>query len=299
MPKRIGFLGVGAMGQGMVRNLLQAGFAVTVFDVNPAASAALAADGASVAGSVAAAVGEADVVMSSLPTPAILLAAALGPAGAVAQMQAGAYLIDLSTVDPGTIRRVSAEAAARGVHVLDAPVSGGPGGAEAGTLSIMVGGEAADFEACRDVLAAVGKRLFHVGPIGAGQTVKICNNMLLAVHAASLGEALVTGVKAGVELQTLVDVMRTSSGASWVLENFVPKTILRGDYSPLFALDLMHKDLGLYVQTADSLGVPSPMGALAYQLYTAGRAAGMGRQDMTAVVQVVEQMAGYHLPVPR
>jgi 3-hydroxyisobutyrate dehydrogenase-like beta-hydroxyacid dehydrogenase len=165
-------------------------------------------------------------------------------------------------------------------------------------MSIMVGGSKEDFETCSEIFEVLGGKVFHVGPIGAGQTIKICNNALAAVHTAALGEVLLAGVKAGVDLKMLVDVIQSSSGNCWVMEYFFHNTVFQNKYvPPLFTLDLMRKDVGLYLKTAEALKIPSIMSSAAYQLYTAGQSTGKGQEDHTAVVKVVEEMAGEKIGV--
>ncbi len=296
MKKRVGIIGVGAMGSGMVGMLLQNDYPVTAFDINTDALQAVEKKGAAV-GSTPAEVGKAsEVVVTSLPSPQAFEETVLGENGLLKGMAPGTYIIDMSTIDPVTTRTVHDIAAAQGVRTLDAPVSGGPQGAASGTMAIMAGGDKEDFDACKEILNVLGGKVFHVGPIGAGQTIKICNNALAAVHTVALAEALLTGVKAGVDLKVLVDVIRSSSGNCWTLENFFPKTVLRNQYDPpLFALNLMQKDVGLYMKTAEAMKSPSIMSALAYQIYTAGQTTGRGRKDHTSVVQVIEELAGHKI----
>lgn len=292
MSRQIAFLGVGTMGQWFVRNLLKAGHQVAAYDVNPAAAAAVGADGARVCASVEEAVAEAEIVCTSVPRPEHFEAAV---SAALPHLRPGTYVVDFSTTDPGTTRRVHARAAAVGVRTLDAPVSGGPQGARAATLTLMVGGDPADFAAVQPVLQAVGKNIFHVGGIGVGQVVKICNNMVAAVNTVAVAEALITGVKAGADADVLAQVMRVSSGGNWILENFILKTVLQGDYTPRFALDLMHKDLGLFLKTADENSLPTLTAGPVYSLYSAARAAGLGPQDCTAVARKLEELAGQRI----
>jgi len=293
MKSNIGVIGIGAMGRGLVGMLIENGYPVTVFDVNKDAVQAAVELGAEAAAS-AQAVGQASgAVITSLPSPQAFEETVMGDRGLLKGLRPGSYIIDMSTIDPVTTRTVHAAAAAMGIRTLDAPVSGGPQGAAAGTLAIMVGGEKDDFEACVEILNVLGNNIFHVGPIGAGQTVKICNNALAAIHTVALGEVLLTGIKAGVDLKALFDVIRTSSGNCWTLENFFPKTVLQNKYDPpLFALDLMHKDVGLYIKTAEKMKIPSILSSIAYQIYTAGQQTGKGQCDHTAVIQVVEALAG-------
>jgi len=293
MEKNVGIIGVGAMGSGMVGMLLQNGYTVTAFDIDAGALHAVEQKGAAAVSSPAEVGKASHTVITSLPSPQAFEAVVLGDSGLLKGMAEGTYIIDMSTIDPVTTRTVHEIAAAQGVRTLDAPVSGGPQGAESGTMAIMAGGAEEDFAACKEILAVLGGKVFHVGPIGSGQTVKICNNVLAAVHTVALAEALLTGVKAGVDLKMLVEIIRSSSGNCWTLENFFNKTVLRNQYDPpLFALDLMQKDVGLYMKTAEAMKSPSVMGAVAYQFYTAGQTTGRGRKDHTSVVQVIEDLAG-------
>jgi len=295
MPRNVGFVGVGIMGQRMCRNLLKAGFPVWAYDVSPAAVQAVAALGAIPAPDLPALTRQADVVVTSLPDPAALLAVTDGPHGLLAHLKPGAYLCDTSTVDPGTSRKVYEAARARGIRALDCPVSGGPGGAEAGTLTIMVGGEAADLEAVRPVLEAIGRKIVHCGGAGAGEVAKLVNQALVAVHTVAAVEALLLGRKLGLDLGTMVSILRSSSGGSWILENHLRIKALAGNYEPGFALDLMFKDLNLFLQTATEAKAPALIAASALQLYNAARAAGSGKLDQTVVAREMEKLAGIAL----
>lgn len=295
MLRNIGFVGVGIMGQRMCRNLLKAGYCVWVYDLNPSAAEVAAAMGAIAAPDLSALGTQADVVMTSLPNPAALLAVTGGPQGILANLKPGAYVCDTSTVDPGTARRVDEAARARGIHALDCPVSGGPGGAEAGTLTIMVGGEAADVVAVKPVLSTIGKKIVHCGAAGAGQVAKLINQALVGVHTVAVLEALLVGRKLGLDLDTVVSILRSSSGGSWILENHLRIKALAGNYEPGFTLDLMFKDLSLFIQTATEAQTPAFMAASALQLYNAARAAGSGMMDQSIVVQEIEKLAGARL----
>jgi len=295
MPLTIGFVGIGIMGQRMCRNLLKAGFRVVANDLNPAAVQIAVDMGATIAPDLPALARQADVVILSLPGPAQVLSAAEGPQGLLAHLRPGTHLCDASTVDPNTSRRVYEAAKAAGVHALDCPVSGGPPGAEAGTLTIMVGGDPQDLEAVRPVLQAIGKKIVHCGGPGAGQVAKLVNQALVAVHTVGVVEALLVGRKNGLDLDTMVAILRTSSGCSWILENHLRFKALAGDHEPGFALDLMFKDLKLFVQTATDAQAPALIAAAALQLYNAARAAGNGKLDQTVVARAMEQLAGAEL----
>ena len=297
MPHRVGLVGIGIMGQRMCSNLLKGGFPVLAFDLNPLATQAAAGLGATVAPDLPALARQADVVLLSLPGPAQVLAVADGRQGLLAHMRPGSHLCDASTVDPGTSRRVHEAAMAAGVRALDCPVSGGPTGAEAGTLTIMVGGEAADLEAVRPVLQAIGKKIVHCGPPGAGQGAKLVNQALVAIHTVAAFEALLVGRKLGLDLDTMVSILRSSSGGDWMLENHLRVKALAGDFEPGFALDLLFKDLNLFLQTATEAQAPALISASTLQLYNAARAAGSGLHDQTVVAKELERLAGAKLGI--
>ena len=293
MKKNIGVIGLGAMGSGMVGVLLENGYPVTGFDLNSEAIRSVEKKGARAAESPEEVGQASDMVITSLPSPQAFEETVLGEQGILKGLRPGAYIIDMSTIDPVTTRTVHEAAASQGIHTLDAPVSGGPPAAANGTLSIIVGGETEDYNACLEIFNVLGSNIFHVGPIGAGQTVKICNNVLSAVHTVVLGEVLLTGVSAGVDHKVLTEVFRKSSGNCYMVEKRFPNTVLRDNYDePSFSLDLMKKDVGLYMKTAQAMKTPSIMSAVAYQIYTAGQSSGKGQKDHTAVVQVIEEMAG-------
>jgi len=282
-------VGVGIMGSRMCANLVKAGFQVTAFDPGEAAQAAARACGADTAPGLEALARSADAVLSSLPDAPQLSAVA---DALLPNLGTGALWCDTSTVDPATAQRVSEAARARGLGFLDCPVSGGPAGAAAGTLTIMVGGEAAVLERARPLLEAIGRTLVHCGAAGSGQGAKLVNQALVAAHTVAALEALLVGRKCGLELDTLVSILKASSGRSWILENHLDRYALAGQFEPGFALDLMFKDLRLFVETATQARAPAPVAATALQLYNAARAAGQGARDQTVVAKVLEQMAG-------
>lgn len=295
MQQTVGLVGVGIMGQRMGRNLIRAEFPLVAFDVNSAARDTAKQLGAQVAADLPTLARQADVVLLSLPDPGAVLQVVDGPGGLLAHARPDMYLCDASTLDPATSRKVHALAATRGVRALDCPVSGGPTGAEAGTLTIMVGGDGADLEAVRPVLLAIGKKIVHCGGPGAGQAGKLVNQALVAVHTVGLFEALLVGRKAGLDLDTMVSILRSSSGASWLLENHHRVKALAGDFEPGFALDLMFKDLRLFVETAVDSKAPALIASAALQLYNAARAAGQGQRDQGVVARELERLAGIQL----
>ena len=289
----VAFIGLGTMGTLMSRRLAGAGHPLRAFDLDGAALARGAAEeGAEAAESPRSAATGADVVVLSLPSPRAVEEVVCGEDGVLAGLESGRAIVDMSTIDPATSRRVHAAAAERGCPVLDAPVSGGPTKAETGTLTIMVGGDEAVLERCRPVLARLGTNIIRVGPPGSGQVAKLCNNMLLGVILGGIAETFATGVKAGVDARVLHEVVCASTGGSTVLESWVPLTTLKDDYTPRFSLDLLHKDVSLFAQTADLEGVPVPIAAATEQMIKAARCRGLGALDMTAVVKLYEELAG-------
>ena len=285
----IAFIGLGHMGLPMARNLLKAGFALRIFDLVQSAVDSLAAEGATPAASAAEAVIGTEVVVSMLPASRHVEGLYLGESGLLQQIAPGSLVLECSTIAPESARKVHAAASARGIALLDAPVSGGTAGAAAGTLTFMVGGDAAVLERARPVLSAMGKNLFHAGPDGAGQVAKVCNNQLLAVQMIGTAEALALGVANGLDAATLAEIMRQSSGGNWVLEKYNPwpgvmeNAPASKGYSGGFMSQLMAKDLGLAQEAAQLTASSTPMGALAVQLYRLLLKQGHGELDFSAV----------------
>ena len=288
---RIGFIGLGAMGGAMAGYLAKNGYAVTGYDVNPARAEAAARAGVARAASPAEAAQGAEVVMSSLPTPAAVRAAYLGPDGVLARAGAGAVLADLSTIDPDTWKDVARAAEAQGLACLDAPVSGGPVEAGSGKLVFIVGGEERVLERCRPIFATLGTEIHHVGPLGSAQVVKIVNNVMSMGNVAVAAEAMVLGVKAGMDPQRLFDILSTSGGRSHHFLKRFPN-VLAGDFEPRFSIALSRKDLGLAARLAERLGVPMLTMSIVRQVYEAAAAAGLDGRDMAAVTALFERWAG-------
>lgn len=289
---KIAFIGLGNMGAPMALNLLKAGFALRVFDLSAGPLQRLAEAGAEIAEHPADAVADADAVISMLPASAHVQRLYLGADGVLAAVPAGALLIDCSTIAAATAREVAAAAAARGLTMIDAPVSGGTAGAAAGTLTFIVGGTADAFERARPLLGAMGRNLFHAGGNGAGQVAKICNNMLLGIQMIGTIEALQLGVASGVDATVLSDIMARSSGRNWTLEVYNPwPGVMDGvpaarGYSGGFGSDLMLKDLGLAAEAAAAVQAPIALGALARELYRRHSAAGHGALDFSSLREV-------------
>jgi 3-hydroxyisobutyrate dehydrogenase-like beta-hydroxyacid dehydrogenase len=234
-----------------------------------------------------------DMVITMLPNSPEVEEVITGGQGVLAGARKGLIIIDMSTIAPAVTRKLGETAASKNVHFLDAPVSGGSQGAVNGALTIMVGGAQEVFEQARPVLEAMGKKenIFYVGPSGAGEVVKIVNNMLCGAIAATIAESFVLGVKAGADVETMAKIVGVSSGASWQLANQFPLRAFNGSFQPGFMTDLLHKDLGLALDLAAENSTTVPMTALARQMYEMARAAGYGREDYTSLLKVLEQMA--------
>ncbi|WP_094604878.1 2-(hydroxymethyl)glutarate dehydrogenase [Sporomusa silvacetica DSM 10669] len=290
--KSVAFAGLGAMGKPIAKNLLQAGYSVTVFDICQEVVQELISQGAQGAANPREAASGKDIILMSLPNAAIVENVLLQEAGLLAGSHQGQIIIDLSSVTPGHTQKMAKLAAAKGVHYLDAPVSGGVAGASAGTLTIMVGGEAAVLEDCRELLNVIGKKIYHVGPVGAGDTMKLVNNLLLGINMVAVTEALTLGAKAGLDPNTMLEVISVSSGRSYALEAKVPGFILPGSFEPGFAIDLQHKDLAMAIQTAEELGIPLKVGNMAQAIYEEAQVKGLGRKDISAVITLLEERVG-------
>ncbi len=285
---RIGFVGLGNMGGPMARNLVAAGHEVKVFDLVD--DLVKSVDGAHAQTSAAACVRDVEVFISMLPAGRHVRGLYLGDDGILAAAGETTLLIDCSTIDPETARAVASAAHERGIPMLDAPVSGGTAGAEAGTLTFMVGGDSQSVERARPVLDVMGRNVFHAGVSGAGQTAKICNNMLLAVHMAGTAEALALGVNNGLDPAVLSEIMKQSSGGNWSLNVYNPYPgVMAGvpasrGYQGGFLVDLMAKDLGLAMETAEASSCSVPLGALARNLYRLHqRVNDSGRLDFSSI----------------
>lgn len=285
---RIGFVGLGNMGAPMARNLVAAGHELKVFDLVSEAMAAV--QGGAAQGSAADCADGVDIFISMLPAGRHVRGLYLGDDGIIARAAPGTLLVDCSTIDPGTSRAVAEAAAERGLSMLDAPVSGGTAGAEAGTLTFMVGGPKDAVEQARPVLDAMAKNVFHAGDSGAGQTAKICNNMLLAVLMTGTAEALALGVDNGLDPAVLSEIMKQSSGGNWALNVYNPYPgVMDGvpasrGYQGGFLVDLMSKDLGLALEAAQASGSSTPLGSLARNLYQLhGQINESGRLDFSSI----------------
>jgi 2-hydroxy-3-oxopropionate reductase len=290
----VGFIGLGVMGAPMARNLLAAGYEVVAWNRSAGPLEELAAAGARTADGPGAVAREADVVISIVKDDAAVRGVLGGPEGAIGAARPGSLVIDMSTVSPALARELAEEAAAGEVAFLDAPVSGGDVGARDGTLSIMVGGEAADVERARPVFEVLGSRVTHVGAAGAGQVAKACNQVLVAVIFGGLAEALVLGSKLGVDPAAILDAVGGGMAANRIMEvrrdNF-----LDHDFTPGFKVDLHHKDLEIALGASGEVDAPLPLTAEVQQMFRQLRAAGFGEEDDSALLRVAEQRANHRL----
>jgi 3-hydroxyisobutyrate dehydrogenase len=291
MAARIGFVGLGMMGGQMAKRLVEQGYTVAGYDVDGDRAARAEKSGLRRAKSPADAAQGAEAVLSSLTDPAALRRAYLGTDGVVSAVRAGMTLIDLSTVDPETWREVAAAAGAKGADCLDAPVSGGPADAGSGKLVFIVGGDAAVLERCRSLLLSLGPEIHHVGPLGSGQIVKLVNNVMSIGNVVVAAEAMVLGVKAGMDPQRLFDILSTSGGRSHHFLKRFPN-VLAGDFTPYFGIGLSRKDIGLALALAARLELPMPVASAVRQAYEAAHAQGFGQLDMAAVTRLYEEWAG-------
>jgi len=290
---RIAFIGLGNMGLPMATNLIKSGFHVVGSDLNPDFVAGLIAAGGDGAADSAEAVASADIVVSMLPSGAIVKAVYMNEGGVFDHAKAGALFIDSSTIDVATAREVAEAAGQRGFDMVDAPVSGGVAGAAAGTLAFMVGGSEKAYNSAHPIIEAMAGKIVHAGGNGNGQAAKICNNMLLAITMIGTGEAFNLGKSLGVEDQVLYDIMANASGQSWSLTSYcpvpgpVPASPANNGYKPGFATALMLKDLRLAIEAASSAGANTPLGTHARDIYSDMDAAGLGGVDFSGVIKTL------------
>jgi 3-hydroxyisobutyrate dehydrogenase len=287
---RIGFIGLGHMGNPMARNLLKHGHTLKVYDVVPELARKLADQGAELATSATDCAKGVDVVITMLPSSPHVRSVYLGEYGVLAGAGPGTPFIDCSTIDPLTAREVAMDAKAKNCPMIDAPVSGGVGGAEAGTLTFMVGGETQDYEALKPVLQAMGKNIVHCGGSGNGQVAKICNNMMLAVEMIATAEGMTLAAKLGMDPKVFAAIVNTSSGRCWSSDTYNPypgvldNVPASRDYAGGFGADLMLKDLTLVTDAAKSARHPVMLGALAQQIYQKHSVDGNGGKDFSSVI---------------
>ncbi|MCB8944555.1 MAG: NAD(P)-dependent oxidoreductase [Ardenticatenaceae bacterium] len=298
MNEKIGFIGLGIMGRGMAANLLKAGFVVSVWNRTASRLDPLIAHGAIAGANPADVAAHSDIIITCVSDTPDVEAVILGPNGVIHGAKAGSLVIDMSTISPQATRDMAAKLAEKGVHMLDAPISGGSEGAEKGTLSIMVGGDAAQVERAMPAFQAMGKAITHVGGTGAGQTVKLVNQILVVINMLAVGEALLFAQAGGLDLEKTLSAVTAGAAGSWMLSNRGPQVIQR-DWRPGFTIDLQQKDLRLVLQAADQMGLPAIGTSLVFNLYRALQAQGLGAEGNHALVKALEHLAGVEIQQER
>jgi 3-hydroxyisobutyrate dehydrogenase len=289
----IGFIGLGNMGGPMARNLVKAGHALKVFDLSEKAVAGLVEAGAAKAATASDAAKGVEFVVSMLPAGEHVRSVYLGDGGLISVADKGTLFIDSSTIDVPSAREVIAAASAAGMAMIDAPVSGGVGGAEAGTLTFMVGGADDAFAKARPILEKMGKNIFHAGGAGNGQVAKVCNNMILGISMIAVSEAFTLGEKLGLDAQTLFDISSTASGQCWSMTSYcpvpgpVPASPANRGYQPGFSAAMMLKDLRLAQDASKTAKAPTPLGAQAAQLYALMEASGHDGLDFSGIIKMI------------
>lgn len=295
---QIGFIGVGVMGRPMVRNLLKAGFPCTVFDINPITVEALVAEGATAANSAAEVAKVSDLFVTMVVNDAQFTATLFEPGNAAHALRPDTVVIGMSTMSMKTVQEAAARLNDLGVHYLDAPVSGGEPGAISGELSIMVGGSTEVLERCRPVLSVLGSHIYHIGQnAGAGQAVKMINQLMVCVHNAIAAEALTFGEKVGLDKAMLLEVITQSAGNSWILSNRGPRMVSEQFSPPKSALNILVKDLGFVIDTANSLGHPLLLGSVTHQFYKMASIEGWGNLDDSILIKLMQNITGLNKEV--
>ena len=287
----VGYVGLGIMGRPMALNVLKAGFTVTAWNRSDNERfREVAAAGAKRARAPREVAEVSDIVITNVTDSADVEAVILGESGVIYGAKARAIVVDMSTISPDVTRQIAAKLREKGVQMLDAPVSGGERGAIEGTLSIMVGGDAETLERARPVLEAMGNKIVHCGPSGAGQTVKLCNQIVVGLHNLAMSEALVFAAKAGVSVDRMVEAVAAGAAGSWAMSNLAPR-VLRRDFAPGFKIALQQKDLRLALEAGRSSRTPLPGTALVHQLYTSLEAEGLSDEGNQALVKALEELA--------
>lgn len=298
MSERIGFIGLGIMGQGMAANLLKAGFELTVWNRTVTRMQDLVAQGAHAGANPADVAARSDIIITCVSDTPDVKTVILGERGVIHGARAGALVIDCSTISPQATREIADALRDKGVFMLDAPISGGSEGAAKGTLSIMVGGASDQFERALPVFQAMGKTITHVGGHGAGQTVKLVNQVLVVGNCIAMCEALMFAQAGGVDLQKTYNAISQGAAGSWMFTNRAPQIIQR-DWRPGFTIDLQQKDLRLVLEAADEFGTPVPVTSLIFQLYRTLQAQGLGSEGNHALIKALENLAGFEIEAVR
>lgn len=289
---RVGFIGTGVMGLPMARNVIKGGFDVSAYDIDPKALQTIRQDGGAVAESSKGAAAGADVVITMLPNGSHVLEAVFGDDGAIEGMGEGTLLVDMSTILPTVTDEIGARLGRTGRRLVDAPVGRSSRHAEEGKLLIMAGGDAADIDAVRPVLACMGDTIVHCGPTGSGGRMKLVNNYMSIACNAVTAEALTLAERSGLDRDLVVEVLMGTTAGQGHLATTYPAKVLKGDVTPGFMIDLAHKDMGLALDFAAHLKVPLPAGAAARQTYTQAQVQGRGRDDWTALLETVRELTG-------
>jgi 4-hydroxybutyrate dehydrogenase/sulfolactaldehyde 3-reductase len=293
MGKRIGFIGLGAMGKPMAKNILKKGiYDLTVFDLNKTAVEDLKDMGATAAESVADLTRSSDVIITMVPNSPNVEAIVYNADGILQHIKANTLLIDMSTIDPAVSRRVAKDIAKKEARMIDAPVGRTTDHAKEGTLSIMVGGDEDLFEECKPILSCMGTDIIYCGPIGSGETMKIVNNLLTGILVTANAEALTLGKKAGLKLETMLEVLRSTSANNGHLNVTFPAKAFKGDFTPGFATRLAYKDMNLALNLAGQVNLPLMLGSTSTQLFNMARSTGHDNDDYTSVITVLEELAG-------
>ena len=292
--EKIGFIGLGIMGRGMSRNLLKAGFAVCVWNRTASRMDAIVEAGATAGKNPADVAAQSDIIITCVSDTPDVEAVILGENGVIYGAKPGALVVDMSTISPQATLKIAQKLNDKGVFMLDAPMSGGSEGAEKGTLTIMVGGNAAQVERAMPAFQAMGKTITHVGPQSAGQMVKLVNQILVVGNMLAVGEALLFAQAGGLDLQKTLDAVTAGAAGSWMLANRGPQVIKR-DWRPGFMIDLQQKDVRLALQAADAMGVPLMGTSLIFNLYRTLQARGLGAEGNHALVKALEELAGFEI----
>ncbi len=297
MSERIGFIGLGIMGSGMARNLLKAGFPVRVWNRTASRMDPLVAEGAKAGSSPADVAAHTDIIITCVSDTPDVEEVILGEQGVIHGARPGALVIDMSTISPQATIEIAQKLQEKGIHMLDAPISGGSEGAQRGTLSIMVGGDPEQVARAMPVFQAMGKAITHVGGHGAGQTVKLVNQILVVGNCLAMCEALVFAQAGGVDLEKALEAVTQGAAGSWMLSNRGPQIIHR-DWRPGFTIDLQQKDVRLILREADQLGVPVILSSLVFNFYRTLQARGLGSEGNHALVKALENLSGIQVGAP-
>jgi len=291
MENKVGFIGLGIMGMPMARNLIKAGFEVVVYNRTTSKADKMVSEGAKKADSPKDVAAQCPAVITIVSDTPDVESVILGENSIIEGIEPDSVVIDMSTISPQATQKIATRLREKGAHLLDAPVSGGEGGAIAGTLSIMVGGDAEVFERCQPILRAMGKNIIHVGGNGMGQTVKLMNQILVAGNLNAVVEALVFAQKSGVNLEKATSAVSGGAAGSWQLSNLAPR-IYKRDFEPGFMINLMQKDLKLVMEAAAAVKTPLPVTSLVHQMFFSLQSAGEGKSGTQALVKALERVAG-------